>query len=141
MAHETAYTSFSLTVAEGKRLIARGVAQLPCVKAAMKSGMVAVTKGTTTAYVLEELLGEEVDRMAYVSGRTLPSGHPERSKLFKPMRPQVVFRNGEAVEGMDFAGGLKEMTPGDVVITLGAGDIRKVWDGLAERFQGFPARG
>ncbi len=116
MAQETTYASFSLTVAEGKRLIARGVAQLPCVKAAMKSGMVAVTKGTTTAYVLEELLGEGVERMAYCLGKTLPSGHPERAKLFAGNLPEVVFRDGQVVEGMDLEAGLEEMSAGDVVI-------------------------
>jgi len=116
MAEEIGHTSFSLTVAEGKRLIAKGVAQLPYVKRAMESGMVAVTKGTTTAYVLEELLGEKVDRMAYCLGKTLPSGHPERAKLFPGDLPEVVFRSGEVVEGMDLAAALEEMTAGDVVI-------------------------
>jgi hypothetical protein len=116
MAEDTAYTSFSLTVAEGKRLIARGVAALPCVRQAMESGMVAVTKGTTTAYVLEELLGEQVDRMAYVLGKTLPSGHPERAGLFEGNLTEVVFRRGEVLEGMDLVAGLEQMSAGDVVI-------------------------
>ena len=116
MAADADYRSFSLTVAEGKRLIAKGVAGLPCVRQAMESGMVAVTKGTTTACVLEELLGEKIDRMAYCLGKTLPSGHPERGKLFAGNLPEVVFRNGEVVEGMDLTAGLEEMSAGDVVI-------------------------
>jgi len=116
MAGNIAYTSFSLTVAEGKRLIAKGVAQLPCVKRAMESGMVAVTKGTTTACVLEELLGKGIDRMAYCLGKTLPSSHPERGKLFAGNLPEVVLRNGEIVEGMDLDQALAEMSAGDVVI-------------------------
>ena len=52
----------SLTVSESKRLIAKGIAQHPAVKAALENGIVAVAKGTTNAYVAEELLGEYPDR-------------------------------------------------------------------------------
>ena len=43
---------FVLTVAESKRLIAKGVAALPQVQRAMKEGIVAVAPGTTNGYVL-----------------------------------------------------------------------------------------
>jgi hypothetical protein len=116
MAGETTCKSFWLTVAEGKRLIAKGVAQLPCVKRAMESGMVVVTKGTTAGYVVEELLGKAVDRMAYCLGKTLPSGHPERARLFSGDLSEFVLRNGEVIVGMDLGAGLAEVRAGDVVI-------------------------
>jgi len=116
MAGETTCKSFSLTVAEGKRLIAKGVAQLPCVKRALERGMIVVTKGTTVGYVVEELLGKPIDRMAYCLGKTLPSGHPERARLFAGDLPEFVLRNGEVVAGMDLGAGLAEMRAGDVVI-------------------------
>ena len=109
-----AYYTFSLTVAEGKRLIAKGVAALPPVQQAMEDGIVVVTRSTTSGYVLEELLGEEVDRRSFVTGKTLPSGHPERGKLLSADTPEVVFRNGERGEaGDDIIG---ELSVGDVVI-------------------------
>ncbi|MFP4249677.1 MAG: hypothetical protein ACLFU7_08450 [Armatimonadota bacterium] len=109
-----AYYTFSLTVAEGKRLIAKGVAAMPQVRRAMEDGIVVVTRSTTSGYVLEELLGEEIDRCSFVTGKTLPSGHPERGKLLSADIPEVVFRDGERGEGDDDL--LDELSAGDVVI-------------------------
>ena len=50
-----------LTVAESKRLIGKAVAQMPIVKNALANGMVIVIKGTTDAYVAEELTGKKAD--------------------------------------------------------------------------------
>ena len=63
---------FSLTVAESKRLIAKGVAALPEVQHAMEERTVVVATGTTNAYVLEELWGKKIDKRAYRSGITTP---------------------------------------------------------------------
>ena len=54
--------SFVLTVAESKRLIARALKRHPAVVAALGRGTVAVAKGTTDAYVYEELSGEGIHR-------------------------------------------------------------------------------
>ncbi len=108
------YHTFSLTVAEGKRLIAKAVAALPQVQSAMEDGIVVVTRSTTSGYVLEELLGEPVDRTSFVTGKTLPSGHPERGKLLSADTPEVVFRNGERGEAGDDL--FDELSAGDVVI-------------------------
>ncbi|MFW5789122.1 MAG: hypothetical protein ACOCW3_04190, partial [Spirochaetota bacterium] len=108
------YHTFSLTVSEGKRLIAKGVAALPHVQRAMEDGIVVVTRSTTSGYVLEELLGEEVDRTSFVTGKTLPGDHPERGKMLSADTPEVVFRNGERGEGGDDL--LDELSAGDVVI-------------------------
>ncbi len=57
-----------LTSAESKRLIAKGVAALPEVKRALKDGRVIVARGTTNAFVAEELLGSPIPKARYVSG-------------------------------------------------------------------------
>ena len=75
-----------LTVAESKRLIAKGVAAMPVVKKAMKDGMVVVATGTTNAYVLEELWGRRIDKRRYRAGITMPEV-PE--KLEKPPEQQI----------------------------------------------------
>ncbi len=111
-----AYFTFSLTVAEGKRLLARGVVALPCVRRAMAQGIVIVTRSTTAGYVLEELLGREVDRLSFVTGNTLPSGHPERAKLMSADIPEMVFRNGEVDEDADPDALLDELKAGDVIV-------------------------
>ena len=62
-----------LTVSESKRLIAKAVAQTPIVKKALKDGMVIITKGTTTTYVAEELLGRKIEHGAFIYGRVYPA--------------------------------------------------------------------
>ncbi len=105
-----------LTVAEAKRLIAKGVAALPIVRQAMQNGMVAVANGSTNAYVLEELLGRPLDKTRYLSGRVQPRGEGRAERLPFRTMPDVVFRKGEPVEGLTVVESVKEMQAGDVVI-------------------------
>jgi hypothetical protein len=109
--------AFPLTVAEAKRLIAKGVAADPRVEEAMENGMVAVCKGSTNAYVAEELLGDTIDIGQYVLGRTVPvDGQEDLKEIFEGALPEFVFRDGELVEGMTVADAVREMSAGDVVI-------------------------
>ena len=59
-----------LTPAESKRLIARGVAAYDRVRRALKSATIVVCKGTTNAYVAEELTGQKIDKARFVTGTT-----------------------------------------------------------------------
>ncbi len=87
----------TLTVAESKRLIAKAVKEHPLVRDAMKEGIVAVALGSTNAYVLEELLGEPVEKERYVAGLMDRRGAcvvPENKRL-----ETVFFERGEANRG------------------------------------------
>ncbi len=66
-----------LTVAESKRLIGKAVAQMPIVKNALANGMVIIIKGTTNAYVAEEITGKKADHAAFVTGRIEPEKEPK----------------------------------------------------------------
>jgi hypothetical protein len=104
-----------LTVAESKRLIAKGVAALPQVQRAMKEGIVAVAPGTTNGYVLQELWGKKFELSRYRSGVTTP----ERSGYVKPhedLIPDVVFRNGKVDEELDRFSCVEQMGAGDIYI-------------------------
>jgi hypothetical protein len=57
-----------LTPPMSKRLIAKGVAALPQVVAALDRGRIVITLGTTNAYVAEELLDGPIDRGAFAAG-------------------------------------------------------------------------
>lgn len=46
---------FCLTVAAGKRLIAKGISQNPIVRSAIERGRLVVIAGTTNGYIMEEL--------------------------------------------------------------------------------------
>jgi hypothetical protein len=112
-----ATATFVLTVSESKRLIAKGVAQLPCIRRAMSQGTIAVCKGTTNAYVLEELLGEPVEKTGYVLGATLPARGPERASLLPTSIPEVVLRDGRpAADFPTVQAAFGIMGPGDVAI-------------------------
>ncbi len=109
-------TSYVLTVAAGKRLIGKAVAGMDCVKAAMEQGMVAVGKGTTNAYVLEQLLGHPIDKGAYCLGNTVPPGFDRGGEVFAGRMDEIVFSKGEIVAGLGVKEAAPDMKPGDVVI-------------------------
>jgi len=61
---------FTLTVAEAKRIIAKGIASMPLVRSALSSGRILLKGGTTVSAVSEELGGPPLR----ISGRISPSG-------------------------------------------------------------------
>jgi len=110
--------SIVFTVAQSKRLIARAVATMPEVKRALASGLVAIGRGTTNAYVAEEVLQRELPKGEYVAGRTLPPGTPDA--WFGSMKyPDIVLRNGQPVDGLAVLDAVREMKAGDVFIKGG----------------------
>ena len=99
-----------LPPAAAKRLIARGVAALPCVRRALEEGLVVVTLGTTNAYVAEELLGRSVDKAVHCAGyigRELAVVPAERRGR------ELVLERGRPVE----------LSPEEVLARLKAGDV------------------
>ena len=113
---ETCQACAVLTVAESKRLIAKGVARLPAVKAALEKGTVIVTTGTTDTYVAEELLGEKLPHGEFVTGRTTPAkGGKEVKPAGEPIAV-IVIRNGKRAEGVTLEAALEGLKAGDVVI-------------------------
>ena len=86
------FTETVLTVSEGKRLIAKGVAKHPDVLKALSEGTVVICKGTTNAYVVEELLGRPIKRTDYVTGKTVPKlleGKPITSASLPDVRRKL----------------------------------------------------
>lgn len=111
-----AKASVVLTVSESKRLIAKGVVALPSVQKALREGVIAVAKGTTNAYIVEELLGKSIDKPAYTIGVTLPKKTMHTTGLRDQKLPDVVLKNGEPVEGLTVIEAVKQMKRGDVFI-------------------------
>jgi len=105
-----------LTVAESKRLIARGGKELDVVKRAMEKGIVAVSKGTTETYVAEELLGEKIEPFAYTLGVTTPKGWKRDSDTPVEKRSDLVFKDGKPVEGLSVIEAARQMSAGDVFL-------------------------
>lgn len=102
------------TVAESKRLIAKGVAQMPIVKNALANGMVIIIKGTTNAYVAEEITGQKVPHAAYVTGRIEPEKGANILPEVKPV-PHIVLEKGKVVD-LPLPDAVKKLKAGDVVM-------------------------
>ncbi len=104
----------SLTVAESKRLIARGLIKYPPIKERLNRGYLIITKGTTNAYFVEELINETLAPGEYVLGHILPEKGDielDRSKT----RQELVFKNG-VLQDTPYAEALDEMDAGDIVL-------------------------
>lgn len=104
----------SLTVAEGKRLIAKGVAASELVQRAMEQGSLAISSGTTNAYVIEEITGEKFDKKTHVTGRTLPAGY--KGPALSYAGNDLIIRKGERITGVAANDYVTEMGPGDVFV-------------------------
>lgn len=107
-------TQVVLTSSQSKRLIARGIAAWQPLAAAMKSGFVAVAKGTTNGYIIEELTGAPFEKHLYILGRTAPAGAD--TSWARGTLPDVVFKNGKRLEGVSLAEAVSQMGPGDIFL-------------------------
>jgi len=104
-----------LTVSESKRLIAKGVAAMPVVRAALTDGTIAVATGSTNAYIVEELTGTRIDKTTYMTGATLPAGVLAKGRISRDL-PDLVLKNGRRVEGLAVTDAIKDMGAGDVFV-------------------------
>lgn len=103
-----------LTVSESKRLIAKAVKEMPIVKNALANGMVIIVKGTTNAYVAEEITGNKIEKAAFVRGRIQPAKGGKRLPDMQSV-PDVILVKGKVVD-MPLAEAVKKLQPGDVVM-------------------------
>ncbi|TFH01212.1 MAG: hypothetical protein E4H14_18815, partial [Candidatus Thorarchaeota archaeon] len=103
----------TLTPAESKRLIARGVLATDIVQNALKNGYVCITMGTTSAYIVEELLGE-YDKTRHIAGIVVPKGLAvtDGTKRFT----DAIFHKGEYMENTKVMDILDRLGPHDVII-------------------------
>ncbi|MFH1086962.1 MAG: hypothetical protein V1737_00070 [Chloroflexota bacterium] len=106
----------SLMSAESKRLIAKAVAALPEVKKALEKGIVIIARGTTDAFVAEEIIGRPLDfpRCDYTRGCIVDG--ELRVNLRRGLGNDFVLRQGKVQD-------LREVRPQDVVKEFGADDV------------------
>jgi len=109
-------TDLVLTVAQSKRLIAKGVARYEPVRRALAEGTIAIPTGGTNAYIVEELLGESIEKRKFVSGQVLPRGVSRAQAGLASELPDVVLVRGERKEGASATEALAEMGPGDIFV-------------------------
>ena len=86
----------TLTVSESKRLIAKAVKEHSLVKEALEKGVVAIGFGSTNAYVVEEILGRDIEKERYVAGLVDEHGTcvvPSEERI-----KAVALEKGEVIE-------------------------------------------
>jgi len=109
-------TDLVLTVAQSKRLIAKGVAAYAPVTDALADGTVAIAKGGTNAYIVEEILGESIQRRRYVTGQVLPRGISRADAGLANELDDLVLVKGERRTGVSATEALADMKQGDVFL-------------------------
>jgi len=107
----------TLTSSESKRLVGKGIANLPEVQTAFKDGIIFVATSTSTGYVAEELLNKPIEKGFFTSGVVVPRGIC--TTFYKRRLRYIGIRKGAATdvtmpEMTDQW--LPEMGPGDVFI-------------------------
>jgi hypothetical protein len=102
-----------LTPYESKRLIAKGVLALPEVKNVLKDRLFVVSRGTTCAYIVDELTGETVDKALSTAG-IITDGRLASTEEALRLGPWV-FRNGK-LSDEPAPEALNAFTPRDVSV-------------------------
>lgn len=109
---------FIVTPAMGKRLIGKGMAQLPEIQAVLEKGTLVIIAGTTNGYVAEEILtargqAEGFSRVGFRRGATVAPGR----KLAKAEFPgDVVIVDGEWQRGKTIFDVVNDLQAGDIVL-------------------------
>jgi hypothetical protein len=104
---------FTLTSSESKRLLGKAVAAMPEVQHAKKHGYVVVSRGSTNAFIIEELANSKTDKERYVAGQVIKGvlcvlGTDLRSK-------PVTFHRGEVL-AVEPGSVIDKLVPGDIFI-------------------------
>jgi hypothetical protein len=104
---------FTLTSSESKRLLGKAVAALPEVQHAKAHGYLVVSRGSTNAFIIEELMNSKTDKERYVAGLIIKGvlcvlGTDLRSK-------PVTFHKGE-VQAVEPGSVIDKLVPGDIFI-------------------------
>jgi len=103
---------FTLTPAQSKRLIAKAVVKMPEVRKALEEGYLLIGRGSTNAYITEEVLGKPMEKERYMAGQVIRGGVLCALDQANRTRP-VSFHKGEVIE----------VEPGAVMDKLGPGDV------------------
>lgn len=107
----------TLTPAEGKRLIAKAISCMETVQRAFTEGILIIATSTTTAYVAEELMGEQIpNKGMFTAGVVTKDG----CQITKPdgRHSHIVWEKGEKSEcnTAELVPYLAKMGPSDVFI-------------------------
>ncbi len=115
--HDYVSALIALTPSESKRLIAKAVAKLPEVKKALEEGLIIIARGTTNAFVAEEITGISIQSKSdeYCRGLIVDGELRANMKLAteRSIANDFVLRQGK----------LANMLPQQVITQFTANDV------------------
>jgi hypothetical protein len=104
---------FTLTPSESKRLLGKAVASMPEVQHAKENGYLVVGRGSTNAFILEELLNSKMDKERYAAGQVIRGAF---CVLPTGLRAKPVILHKGEVLNVEPGAVIDKLTPGDVLI-------------------------
>lgn len=109
---------YSLSIAAGKRLIAKSILSLPSITKALVKHTVVIVAGTTNSYVAEEILSKigqraGFQRECFYRGITLPPSYRSSDTQFIG---DVVIVNGKWEKGLTIFDIVDDLTKEDIII-------------------------
>ena len=110
--------SVNLTVSEGKRLIAKGIANSPEVRERMEKGIIIITRGTTNTYLAEELVGIQEPHGTFLTGHFVPVGAKRVGTGVEKKLTEIIIVNGKTIEA-SYEEGLRMLKEGDLIFKGG----------------------
>ncbi|MGQ9759998.1 MAG: hypothetical protein ACUVQ5_05475 [Candidatus Methanomethylicaceae archaeon] len=104
----------TLTPSEAKRLIGKAVAVMEPVREALREGTIVICPGTTNTFVLEEVIGREIEEKGnFAIGIITPRGTCVTSH--KSRLKEVVIKNGKVTD-LSLKDVLDQLEPQDIFI-------------------------
>ena len=109
----------TLTSSESKRLIAKGVKVLPSVQKALKDHHIILSGGTTNGFLVEELLGETLEKKSTYTVGIITNGKTGLTPAEGRIPPFVICKGKAKERDFHWKSYLPELMPGDVFIKGG----------------------
>ena len=103
----------TLTPSESKRLIARGLLAFEPIQTALQNGYLCITLGTTSSYLVEEILGE-YDKTRHAAGIVVSKGLAVTDR--KERAFDAIFHKGELVEKTKVIDIIDNLGPDDIIV-------------------------
>lgn len=116
---------FILTPSQSRRIIARGLVQLPEVKKALTEGKIFIGRGSTNAYILEEMYkviqhDEKFNKGDFVAGQIVPGDKFGKWWINKGNSyPEILIDKGKVIHVEDRVKAVSKFEPDDLIIKGG----------------------
>lgn len=109
----------TLTSSESKRLIAKGVKALPCIQNALQHHNIVLAGGTTNGFLVEELLGETIEKKSTYTVGLIEHGKTGVSAAEDRIPPFVINKGKAECRDYHWKSCLPEIGPEDVFVKGG----------------------